>query len=176
MGDFFNQLPEQIQYQVKDITKSSGLEDNEESLELMAKAWIDKKEVFEEKIGDLGMEECDTFDRDNEQGAIVLTYSGSLINVGPLVEGSRNVEYTSIGLRSDVPDSANNESSRLGEDINIDEGIKFEVGPVKSTSAVFKIAVIKDELSAEEEEEKLAEATIIIADEFAEINKTIIVE
>lgn len=176
MGEYFDQIPEKIQYQIKDITKSSGLEDNDESVESMAKAWLDKKEVFEQKIEELGMEECDTFDRDNEQGALVLTYSGSLVNVGPLVDGARNVEYTSIGLRSDVPDSANNESSRLGEDINIDEGMQFEVGPVKSTSAIFKIAVVKEDLTAEEEEQKLSEATIIIADEFAEINKTIIVE
>ena len=174
MSEFLDQIPEDIQDHIKDITKTSGLPDNDESIEMIAQAWLEKKNVFEEKIEEMNMEELDSFDKEDERGAIVLTYSGSIVNVGPMVDDVRNVEYTSIGIRSDVPDSANNDKSKLGGDINIDETIEFEVGPVKSTSQIFKIAVCKGDLSADEQEEKLKETTVILSDEFAKINSTII--
>lgn len=174
MGEYFDQLPSDIQEQVKNITKTSGLEINDESYEIMAQAWIEKKDAFEEKISELGMEESESFSIEDESGGIFMTYSGSLVNVGPMVDGIRNVEYTSIGIRSDVPDSASNENSVLSRDINIDESLEFEVGPVKSTSPIFKIAVVNEDLSPEDEQEVLTNATLIIADEFADINKTII--
>ena len=121
------------------------------------------------------MEELDSFEKEDERGAIALTYSGSIVNIGPLVDEVRNVEYTSIGLRSDVPDSADNDASKLAGDVKIDDNIDFEVGPVKSTSPIFKIAVCKGDLSAEEQEEALKETTIALSDEFAKINSTIIV-
>lgn len=176
MGEYLDQIPEDLQGHIKDITKSSGLEDNEESLEMMAKAWIEKKEVFEETIMNLNMEEFDTFEKDDEKGALVLTYSGSLVNIGPLVDDARNVEYTSITIRGDVPDSAKGGDAKLGGDIKVDEEIEFEAGPIKSTSAAFKIAVCKGDLSIEEQEENLSKATMMLSNEFSKINKTIITE
>jgi hypothetical protein len=98
------------------------------------------------------------------------------VKLGPSVEGVRKVQYTSIGLRSDVPDVADREGSIVDGGIVVDESIKFEVGPVKNTSPILKIAVVSDQLSIEEQEEKVSEATQIITDEFAEVNKTIIAE
>jgi len=174
MGEFFDQIPDNIQDHIKDISKSSGLPDNEESTELIAKAWIDKKIIFEEKIDEMNMEELVSFEKEDTRGVIALTYSGSLINVGPMVENTRNVEYTSIGIRSDVPDSAVKNNSILLSDINIDEAAEFEVGPVKSTSPIFKIAVCKGEISVEEQEETLKKTTVVLSDEFAKINNTLI--
>ena len=176
MGEFFDQIPDDIQHHIRDITESSGLENNEESLEMMAKAWIEKKEFFEERIESLDMEELDSLEKDDERGALVLTYSGSLVNVGPQVDDVRKVEYTSISLRGDVPDTAKGDEAKLAADINIDEGMEFEAGPVKSTSSILKIAVCKGDLSAEEQEEKLTNATMILSDEFIKINKTVISE
>ncbi|MDY6934079.1 MAG: hypothetical protein SVZ03_07640 [Spirochaetota bacterium] len=174
MGDFFDQIPGDVQDQIRDITKSSGLPDNEDSIEMMAQAWIEKKEAFEEKIEALDMEELDSYDKEDTRGALVLTYSGSLVSIGPLADDGRAVEYTSIGIRSDVPDSLKGEGSMLGKDVMVGEEMEFESGPVKSTSSIFKIAVFKEEISAEEQEEKLSDATVVLSDEFTKINKTII--
>ena len=104
------------------------------------------------------------------------TYSGSLVSVGPLIDGARSVEYTSIDLRGDVPKSASSDDGVLGADINIDNSVEFSKGPIKSSSPVFKIAVFKEEMEAEEEQEQINKATVILTDDFAKINKTIILE
>jgi hypothetical protein len=176
MGEIFNQIPVNLQDHLRDITKSSRLEFNDESLEKMAEAWMDKKNAFEEKIESLSMEELDCLGKDDEHGALIMTYSGSLLNAGPVQDGVRSIEYTSIGIRTDVPKSAKGNNAVFSEDVEVDKEIKFKSGPIKSTSAVFKIAVCNDEAGAEEQEETLKNATIALEEEFTNINRTVILE
>jgi hypothetical protein len=107
---------------------------------------------------------------------VVMTYSGSLLLIGPLDDGVRRAQYISIGLRKDVPDSVEKTGAVLAKDVRVDETVEFEIGPVKSTSQVFKIAVLTEKLPLLEEEQKIQEATQVIAEEFVEVNKTIISE
>jgi hypothetical protein len=178
MSDVLTQIPEIIQNHIRDITRSSGLPNNEESVAQIAMAWIEKKNSFEEKIESMNMEEVDTLEKDSDKGAIVLTYSGSLLNVGPNTEDGRNVEYTSVGLRKDVPDIITNENCKLKSDLIIDEVAEFEnARPVKSTSQIFKIAICKDaDITQEEEEELLKKTATVIMDDFVEVNKTIMID
>ncbi|MBN1500352.1 MAG: hypothetical protein JW982_09355 [Spirochaetes bacterium] len=176
MGTFLDTIPAEVQVQIKDITKTSGLEYNDESIEMMAQAWVEKKNIFEEKISEFGMSETDFLDKDDERGALLMTNSGSLLNIGPMIDGKREVEYTSIGIRKDVPASASNVNSVLASDIEVNQALDFEVGPVSSTSNIFKIAVVDDAESIEDEQETLKSATMIITDEFMDVNKTIIVK
>jgi hypothetical protein len=61
--------------------------------------------------------------------------------------------------------------------VEVDNIIRFEGGPVKSTSQIFKIAVCKDEdMSAEEQQQTIIETATIIEEEFVEVNKTIMEE
>jgi hypothetical protein len=174
MGEFLDNIPENIKEHIREITKTSGLPEGEESVEKIAKGWLEKKQVFEDKIGDMGMEEVDFLSADDERAALAITYSGSLVNIGPMVNGIRNVGYISIGLRSDVPDAAVKEGSKIVKDIAVDEQIEFEIGPVKNTSAIFKIAVLTGNYTAIEQEEKINQATLLIQEEFVEVNKTMI--
>ena len=176
MGTYLNLIPVEIQDHIRGIAKTSGLPQGEESIELIAQGWVEKKEAFESKIEELKMEEVDEFSKDSEGGALVLTYSGSLVTVGPLIQGVRTVDYTSIGLRQDVPASASKDNSSLLEDICVDESAVFADGPIKKSSAVFKIAVIVEDLSPKEEEKKLSEVTQILTQEFVDVNKTLILE
>lgn len=176
MGNYLDQIPADIQDHVRNIAKTSGLPEGDESVELIAQGWLEKKAVFEEKLAELKMEEVDTFSKDAKGGALVLTYSGSLVTVGPLVGGVRLVEYTSIGLRQDVPESASNDRSHLADDLCLDEPASFSPGPIKKSSALFKIAVTTEKLSPEKETEKLLEATQILTEEFVEVNKTLILD
>ena len=175
MGSFLETIPAEVQDQIKDITRTSGLEYNDDSVEMMAQAWIEKKNIFEEKISEFGMSEIEFLDRNDERGALLMTASGSLLNIGPVIDGMREVEYTSIGIRKDVPGSASSVDSVLGNDAEINRPLNFEKGPVASTSNIFKIAVVDDAASVEEEQETLKSATMIITDEFLDVNKTIIV-
>lgn len=171
-----NRIPGDIQQHIKDLTKASGLDESEESVEKMARAWIEKMDCFEETIRDQNMEEIDFFEKNDKRGAIVLTYSGSILNVGPVVDDRRHVEYASIGIRTDVPENAVSDDSRLSSDILIGEAAAFESGPVKTTSSVHKIAVCNENMSIEEQEETLSNTTVMLSDDFIKINQTIIAD
>jgi hypothetical protein len=176
MGEYLEQIPQRLHVHIQGITKTSGLPEGEESVELIAQAWLEKKKTFEEKIVVLKMEEIETLSCDDARGAVVMTYSGSLLLIGPLDDGVRRAQYISIGLRKDVPDSVEKTGAVLAKDVRVDETVEFEIGPVKSTSQVFKIAVLTEKLPLLEEEQKIQEATQVIAEEFVEVNKTIISE
>ncbi len=174
MGDILDQLPPEIQPHIKKITVAAGLPDEEESYEKMAQGWLDKKKIFEEQIGNQDMIEVESLAVDDEKGAVALTFSGSLVLIGPLVDGCRKAGYNSIGVRKNVPDSMIRENSKLALAIDINAPIEFEVGPVKSTSSIFKIAVCQDEINAVEQEEKISEVTVIMTSEFVDINKALV--
>ena len=120
------------------------------------------------------MEEVDFFSVEEPQGSLLMTYSGSLLNIGPLVDGSRHCEYASIGLRADVPKSAVEEHSVMETDFETDAVATFSKGPVKKTSPILKIAHFKKKMPPQIEEAKPGEVTRIISEDFVEVNKTII--
>ncbi|MFH0974780.1 MAG: hypothetical protein V1874_03240 [Spirochaetota bacterium] len=175
MGDYFDQLPLNIREHIQQITKTSGMEYNDESLEKMSEGWSEKKKAFEEQIASSSMDDFDIFAKDDERGLLIMTYSGSLLTAGPVKDGARSIEYVSIGIRADVPKSLTG-NGNFAEDVEVDKEVKFKSGPIKSTSAVYKIAVCKEELSSEEQQETLNNATLALEEEFTNINKTIILE
>jgi hypothetical protein len=174
MGEFLDKLPPNVVSHIREITKTSGLPEGEESVEKIAEAWLGKMSAFEDQLEGLSMEEVEILAKDEPKGALAITYSGSIVNLGPLVGGTRKVEYSSVGLRKDVPASATKDGSRLSKDISPDQAIEFDVGPVKSTSAIYKIAVFKGNPSAEFQGKTLTQATQTLKEEFANVNKTVI--
>lgn len=174
MGEYMNQVPEAVQQHIRSITTTAGLSDTEESYERFAEGWIEKRSIFEERVSDNGMEEMEEFTVDEAHGGLLLTYSGSLLTIGPLVDGARAVEYRSIGIRMDVPEQANAEKTQLANDVAIDAIATFTNGPVKSSSAIYAIAITSEDLEPEEEGDLLAEVTKALTEEFIEVNKTII--
>jgi hypothetical protein len=176
MGEYLDQIPEEVQDHVRQITKSSGLPDNEESVETIAKGWLEKKERFENQLVEMNMEEVEELDQDDDQGCLAMTYSGSLLNIGPIREEGRTVQYASIGLRQDVPETASKENSQLASDVRVGEVVSFSPGPIQSSSPIFKIAVTTGDLDAEEQEEQITKATMILAEGFVEVNKDLDLE
>lgn len=176
MGEFLDKVPPNVVPHIKEITKTSGLPNTDESIEKIAEGWLEKKTAFEEQIVSANMEEVATLGKEDAKGALAITYSGSIVNIGPVVDGGRHVEYVSVGLRSDVPASANKDGSKLAKDLKVDQPLEFEVGPVKSTSAIFKIAICKGNLTAAKQEEKIAQVTQMLKEEFVNVNKTVILD
>lgn len=176
MGDYFDQIPAEVQDHIRQITKSSGLPDNEESVEMIAKGWLEKKGLFENQVADMNMAEVEELDQDDEQGCLAMTYSGSLLNIGPIIEGGRTVQYASIGLRQDVPETASKDDSQLSSDVQVGEPVRFSPGPIQSSSPIFKIAVTTGDLEPEEQEEQITKATMILAEGFVEVNKDLDLE
>jgi len=173
MGEYLDQVPVEIREHVRQITKTSGLPDTEESVEMIARGWLEKKELFEQQVSDMGMVEVEEVEQDDEQGCLAMTYSGSLLNIGPIREEGRNVQYASIGLRQDVPAAASREGAGLAGDVRVGEPASFSGGPIQSSSPIFKIAVTTGDLDAEEQEEQITKATLILTEEFVEVNKSL---
>jgi len=171
-----DQVSEKIQNHIRQLIKTSGLPDSEESVEAIARGWLEKKASFEEQVEERNMEEVECLEGDYQNGCLLMTYSGSLLNIGPLVDGVRKAEYASIGMRQDVPESAEEENSRLDGNIEVDSSVTFIHGPIKKSSPIFKIAVPAEDMEAEEQEELLSEVTRLLTEDFVEVNKTIILE
>ncbi len=171
MEDIKNKLPDQIKSHLKNLVEASGLPDNEDSLNRIAENWLNKKEMFEGQIKNLNMLELDSFSKEENRPALLLTYSGSLISLGPEKSGNRWLEYASIKLRNDVPDIVNAESIKIGEDVKVNEGVNFEEGPIKKTSSIFKISVCAEDVSISEQEKRIREATIFLTNGFVKLNR-----
>jgi len=176
MAENFAQLSETIQKHLRQIIKTSGLPENEESLELLARGWLEKERAFDEQVLERNMEIVESVSRDEEQGFLLMTYSGSLLTFGPLQETGRRAEYTSIGLRQDVPETAEADEAVLREDINLDQVVMFETGPVKQSSPVFKIAMAPEQMDAEEQMDLLSDVTQVLTEDFVEVNRTMVSE
>lgn len=171
MGEYLSMIPAEIQTHIRQITKTSGLPDTEESLEMIAQGWLEKKERFEKHISRMSLEEVDVLENADGRGCLAMTYSGSLINIGPHRDQGRKVQYVSIGLRKDVPESATQEDSQLQGDVKVGLPVAFSVGPIQSSSPVFKIAVTSEDLDLDEQEQQIAKSTQILTKEFVQVNR-----
>lgn len=167
----YEELPDKIKVHLKGLVKASGLPDTGESLEMLSANWLEKEAMFREQTRSLGMVDSPFFGKDDTRGALLLTYSGSLITIGTLANNVRWVEYASIKLRSDVPGIVKSDKVRVVNDIQVDSCVEFEPGPVKKTSEIFMIAYCTADVGAAEQEKRIKEATIFLTNGFVKINR-----
>ena len=79
----FEDLPARIQRHLESVTESSGLPPGKDSLARITANWIEKRDLFAEQTALLDMQELDELAPDDPRGVLVLTYSGSLLSLGP---------------------------------------------------------------------------------------------
>ncbi|MFW5688284.1 MAG: hypothetical protein ACOC2Y_00685 [Spirochaetota bacterium] len=171
MSDHLQQLPERVREHVRQLVEPAGLTEVENAEELLAQGWIEKHEAFKRHTEERGMQLVDSFSSSEASGALAMTYSGSIVSVGPMTDGRRDVAYASIGLRKDVPQMSVKQDSALAEDIEIDTTIRFAEGPVQKTSPVFAVAVFRKALPPAKENAALVEVTEVLTERFVHINK-----
>ena len=176
MEEYFAKVSEEVQNHLKQLVGTVNLSEGEDALEILAKGWLEKEESFMSQITERNLEEASDFSVEEPRGGLLMTYSGSLLTIGPIGENGRKVEYASVGLRTDVPESAEKEGSVISSDISVGGVVDFLVGPIKKSSPVYKIAVVRDEMPLDEEEELLSDVTQVLMDEFIEVNKTLIID
>ncbi len=164
-------LPEKIQRQIINITKFSSFTFNEESIEKIAELWILKENLFLEELKKNNMIEIDFIDANNKSASIIMTYSGSLLKLSPEKDGERTIEYTSLGLRTDVPDHLVVNNVKLAYDIIKDEPIDFKQSKLKTTSPVYKIGICKENLSEEDQLDSVDKFNDFILKSFIEFNR-----
>jgi hypothetical protein len=171
MAEYLDRLPDRVRDHVRQLVEPAGLDELENAEELLAQGWIEKHEAFEHHTADRGMMPVERFARDETGGALVMTYSGSIVSIGPMADGERDVAYASIGLRRDVPQMSVKQDSSLAADIVADEVIEFAEGPVQKTSRVYSIAVFQQALPPAKENAALVEVTQVLTERFVDINK-----
>jgi len=167
----FEELPDKIKSHLKGLIKSTGLPDTEESLEMLSANWIEKEMMFREQTSMLGMVDSPFFGKDELRGALLLTYSGSLITIGTLVNNLRWVEYASIKLRCDVPEIVKSDKVQVLHDVQVGSCAEFEPGPMKKTSEIYAIAYCNENVSLAEQDKRIKEATIFLTNGFVKINR-----
>ncbi len=188
-----------IRAHLQGLLRSSGLPETEESLKEMTRAWVEKKDMFEAQVRALDMQMLEEFGADDLRGALLLTWSGSLISFGPAGGGraglnprstaglnprptaapnprstaARRIEYASIELRTDVPHLAVAENGELESGLAVGQPAKLRAGPVASTSALLRIAACDPAVPAGEQDKRIREATIFLTNGFVRINRTV---
>lgn len=155
------------------LVRSSGLPDTEESLQRMSAAWLQKKRMFEDQARALDLRDLAALPAGDRRGALLLTWSGSLVSLEPPGAEGRHGEYASIELRIDVPRLVLMQGVDFPEGLAVDKEAVFSSGPVRSTSAILKIAACDPELPPEEQTRRIREATIYLTNGFVKINRTV---
>ena len=177
MGNNFSKVSEKVQNHLKQLSGTIQISDSTaDPLEALAEGWLEKDQIFNSQIEENEMELSDSFSASEIRGALIMTYSGSLIKLGPLDENGRETEYTSIGFRTDVPEFLQQSDAQLSENAESDKPVRFKNGPIEKSSPVYRIALVKEEMDSEEANELLTQVTHQLTEEFVEINKTLISE
>ena len=165
------ELPPEVADHLQELVTSSDEDWAKESgaLDRLGGLWLEKNRLFEEQIGLLGMEFVERIGAEDPRGMILTTYSGSLVALGP---GSpRKLEYASIKMRSDVPDVLRNDGVNLAAEAAVGSKASFTGTPLKSTSAIYRIAVLPDGLGREDQEQRIREAMVFLTNSFVHLNR-----
>jgi nucleoid DNA-binding protein len=174
----YEDLPERIQRHLQSITESSGLPPGEESLRRITENWLEKRRLFREQSASLDMHELEEFAVDDPRGVLALTYSGSLVSLGPSSgDGGdgRRFEYASIKLRADVPDLVAEEGIALAEPLQRDRAAVFTGSSIEKSSPVLHLVACEAGVSPADQERRLREATIFLTNGFVKLNRTLTV-
>jgi nucleoid DNA-binding protein len=168
-------LPEKVRAHLQQIVRDSGLPENEESYRRLAGAWAEKERLFEAQIRSLDMEEIKKLAADDPRPVLLMTYSGSLISLGPAAPRTgRRLEYASIEMRPDVPHLLVERAVGPAADLQVGRSAEFSGGRVKRSSSLHKIAVCPPRVGLEEQEKRIREATIYLTNGFVKINRTVL--
>lgn len=168
----FSMLPSEIQTQINALLDQVDEEKIEEKREHYAEIWQHKYELFASQIHNIDMEFVETLDQADTRGAILLSYSGSLISLSPVKNKGRFLEYASIKFRSDVPDYIYGQGVRINGVISKDAVAEFTGSPLKQSSSLYRIAVCPLGTSESDQEQRIREATVYLTNGFIKINRT----
>jgi nucleoid DNA-binding protein len=169
----YDEVPEKIRLQLDSLLQEAGLPVDALSREKLATVWLEKYRMFSGQVAALGMELVPELSFDDPRGAILLTYSGSLISFGTLNSGTRWLEYASIKFRTDVPELVLGDKATLSSSIKQDAVAQFGGCALKSTSSLYKIAVCPQGTGIDDQERRIREATIFLTNGFVKLNRSV---
>jgi nucleoid DNA-binding protein len=174
MGDtVYSGLPEEIRRQIDALAAFPETPRLPNIREALAANWKGKFELFESQVRLLGMEEPAALEAGDSRGFLAITYSGSILSVGPASPGGRWLEYVPIKLRQDVPEIVSEKDAELVGAVARDASLKFAKGPLNSTSSVYRIAACAVGIDAAEQDRRIREAAIFLTQGFIKMNRAL---
>lgn len=103
--------------------------------------WIERYQTYMKIVNSNEMSLIDHYPNWEKGFVMLLTYSGSIILLGPQLDGVRWIEYTCIKSRHDVPDQISEQGINLINDIEIGKITYFDANIIKNTSPIYHIAI-----------------------------------
>jgi nucleoid DNA-binding protein len=175
MSDF-DQLPEAIRRHLEALVNELDIRPVEDARQRVASNWNEKHTLYEEQTGALAMIAVDRLAPDDPRGALLLTYSGSLVAIGPAGVDGRAFEYASIAARTDVPDLLAGEAVALAGDLAVGRIAEFTGAPITQSSDLFAIATFPEGVSPDDQSERLRQAMIFLTNGFVEANRSLTID
>jgi len=168
-------LPEPIQEHIRTLAANFQKSQDEDFVEVLATVWSKKAQLFLDQTKNVDMQVVDHLDMDEHRGLLLLTYSGSLLSVAPLYAGAKGrwMEYSSIKLRTDVPDIVFENDGNLGSPAQQGHIVKIQGKRLRQTSNLYYIAVCDHKVPLEEQEKRVRESTIFLTNGFMKYNRTL---
>jgi nucleoid DNA-binding protein len=169
----YARLPEEIRKQIDSLAEEADMKSLPDIRERLAANWESKYELFESQVRLLEMAELPALKAGDPRGFLAITYSGSILSVGPLAPLGRWIEYVPIKLRKDVPEIVSGESAQIDGAVSRDSSLLFLKGPLKSTSSVYRIAACAEGIDPEEQDRRIREAAIFLTHGFIKMNRSL---
>jgi hypothetical protein len=169
--DLKKHIPPKAGKHLAGLIKESQLPDNRQTMKKLSEAWLLKRALFYKMVEHENFKKVDNMPKDNKSGCIAITMSGSIIAIGPLVDNKRDIKYTSIGMRIDVPETLHVKAGRLAQDIVCEKSILFKQGPLEKTSPIMDLAVSLANASTQEQLVSLKKVNKKLQDNFIKVNK-----
>lgn len=167
--DHYNRLDQKVRNHIQNLMNAEN-RTSDVDRELFAKDWIRKETVFLQHAQNLS--EVDRIPTGTISPFLVLTVSGSLLGFSPETTDGRSLIYYSTGTRKTVPTQLVSEGVRLHYPVIKGEPLRLVKGPLKETSAVYRIALFADDSDKHPEggKESVRKKTLMIADDWEKLH------
>lgn len=175
----FTELPKSIQTHLLGLAAEQKKQNDLKYINLLTEVWTQKEDLFRKQARAVKLELVESVSKKDGRGMMVLTYSGSIICVGPVfltstnINFSRWIEYSSINLRTEVPDIIMEKAANLSADLSVGESVKMGDSRVKSTSPAYLIAVCPEDVNEEEQDKRIRESAVFITAGFMKYNQSL---
>jgi nucleoid DNA-binding protein len=171
-------LPEQIQSHIRGLAKEMNKEHDQAFLAELFATWERKAKLFLEQVQAMNMELVQNIPAGDVRGVLVLSYSGSLLSICPQLPDAngRRIEYSSIKLRTDVPDIIVERQGVVEGAIQLGEGVSLAKSKLQKTSASYYVAVCSASVPLDEQDRRIRESTIFLTNGFMKFNRSLAID
>ncbi len=170
-----NDIPDGVREHLSSLASDEGRASDSEFLAELEANWQQKAELFREQAQSVRLDMVDSLPADDPRGALILTYSGSLLSIGPDTDRTlgRWLEYASIKLRTDVPDVVTDRGISIAGGVRLGAPIQIAGSQISRTSKVFSIAACPGDLDEDAQEKRIRESAIFITNGFMVFNRSV---